>query len=366
MNKKFFYGVCTLAGTIIGVGLFSLPYIAYQSGTWIVLFYFIALGALVLIVHLLFGEVSLVTPDYLRFAGFTKLHLGKIAEKISLISIILGLFGANLAYLIIGGKFLNILLGVDNELIGVFLYFIFGSILIYFGIKAISKVEFWGLIVFFIILFIIFFNAGPFFKIENLFLSGSHKDLFLPYGPILFALWGAALIPEVEEMLGKNKKILRKIIFIAVLIPIITYLTFTFLVKGVTGAGTSQEAIEGLKNVLGTKTIILALFFGLLTTFTSFISIGLTLRKVFNYDLKINKKVSSAIVCLTPLALFLIGFKNFIDVISFVGGITIGIDGILIILMYQKIKQKKVPLFTYPLILIFVLGIIYQVIYFLK
>lgn len=366
MNKKFFYGVCTLAGTIIGVGLFSLPYIAYQAGIWTMLFYFFALGALTIIVHLLFGEVAMATPNYLRSAGFARFHLGKMAEKISLVSIILGLFGANLAYLIIGGKFLSILLGFQNELLGVLLYFIFGSLLIYFGIKAISKVEFWGLIIFFIILFVISFNAIPFLKIENLFLSSPQKDLFLPYGPILFALWGAALIPEVEEMLGKDKKLLRKIIFIAVLIPIITYLAFVFLITGVTGSGTSQEAIEGLKNVLGSKTIVLALFFGLLTTFTSFISIGLTLRKVFNYDLKINKKVSSVIVCFTPLVLFLIGFKNFIDVISFVGGVTIGIDGILIILMYQKIKQKKVPLFTYPLILIFVLGIIYQIVYFLK
>jgi len=366
MNKKFFCGICTLAGTIIGVGLFSLPYIAYQSGIWTMLFYFFGLGALIIIVHLMFGEVSMATPDYLRFPGFAKLHLGKTAEKISLISIILGLFGANLAYLIIGGKFLNILLGTNNELIGIFLYFILGSILIYFGIRVISQVEFWGLILFFIILFAIFFNVAPFLKIENIFLSNPQKDFFLPYGPILFALWGAALIPEVEEMLGKNKKLLKKIIFIAILIPFITYLFFTFMVLGVTGSNTSQEAIEGLKNILGSKTIILALFFGLLTTFTSFISIGLTLRKVFNYDLKINKKIASAIVCFTPLVLFLIGFKSFISVISFVGGITIGIDGILIILMYQKIKQKKVPLFTYPLILIFVLGIIYQIIYFLK
>lgn len=364
--KKFFYGICVLSGTIIGVGLFSLPYIAYMAGIWIMLFYFMALGTLVIVVHLLFGEVSLLTPDYLRMSGFVRFHLGRFAEKISLTSIILGLFGANLAYLIIGGKFLNILFGFENELAGVLLYFMAGSILIYFGIKAVSRVEFWGLILFFLILFVLFFNAMPSFKIENLFLSVPQKDFFLPYGPILFALWGAALIPEVEEMLGKDKKVLKKIIFIALLIPFITYLSFTLIVLGTTGNNTSQEAIEGLKSVLGPKTIILALFFGLLTTFTSFISIGLTLRKVFNYDLKIKKRTASAIVCFVPLFLFLIGFKSFIGVISFVGGITIGVDGILIILMYQKIKQKKVPLFTYPLILIFVLGIIYQIIYFIK
>jgi len=367
INKKFIYALCTLSGTIIGVGLFSLPYITSQVGIWTMLVYFLFLGFLTIVIHLLFGEVAIATPDFLRFPGFARIHLGKLAEKISFISIILGLFGANLAYLIIGGKFLNSLLNINNELFGVFIYFVIGAVLVYFGIKAISKVEFWGLILFFLILIVIFISGLSSFKIENLMVSSSKKDLFLPYGPILFALWGAALIPEIEEMLGKAKHLLRKIIFIAVLIPIITYLAFTFFVVGISGASTSEEAVIGLTKFLDSKIIILALFFGLLTTFTSFISIGLTLKKVFNYDLKIEKKISWFITCFTPFILFLLGFQNFIKIISFVGGITIGIDGILILLMYQKIKKgKKIALFAVPLISIFILGIIYQIIYFIK
>jgi len=365
--KKVIYALCTLSGTIIGVGLFSLPYITTQVGIWTMLIYFLLLGSLTVIVHLLFGEVALKTPDFLRMPGFVRIHLGKWAEKISLVSIIFGLFGANLAYLIIGGKFLNILLGVENELVGVFIYFALGAILIYFGIKAISKVEFWGLILFFAILIIIFLKGLPSFEMENLIFSCAKKDLFLPYGPILFALWGAALIPEVEEMLGKDKRLLRKIIFIALLIPIITYLVFIFLVTGISGAGTSEESIAGLAKFLDSKIIILALLFGLLTTFTSFISIGLTLKKVFNYDLKIKKNLSWLITCFVPIILFLLGFQNFIKVISFVGGITIGIDGILIILMYRIIKKgKKIALLAAPLVSIFILGIVYQIIYFIK
>lgn len=366
-SKNCIYGLCTLSGTIIGVGLFSLPYIASQVGIWIMLGYFIILGAITIIVHLLFGEVALKTPDYLRMPGFVRIHLGRWAEKVSLVSIILGLFGANLAYLIIGGKFFNSLFGLENELFGSLIYFIVGAILIYSGIKAVSKVEFWGLILFFIILIAIFLNGLPHFRATNLISSISNKDLFLPYGPILFALWGAALIPEIEEMLKKRKHLLKKIIFIALLIPIITYLAFTFFVAGISGADTSDEAIAGLTKFLDNKIIILALFFGLLTTFTSFISIGLTLKKVFNYDLKINKGLSWFITSFTPFILFLLGFQNFIKVISFVGGITIGIDGILIIFMYQKIKKgKRIAFLVTPLILIFVLGIIYQIIYFIR
>jgi len=324
---------------------------------------------LAVIVHLLFCEVALKTPDFLRMPGFAELHLGKWGRKVAFASITIGLFGAILAYLIIGGKFLTSLLSPvfgGSEFSYTIIYFILGSVIIYSGIRVISKVEFLGLILFFVVLGIISFQGAPSFKIGNLLLSNGKKELFLPYGPILFSLWGTALIPEVEEILGKKKHLLKKLIPIAILIPIIAYLSFIFLVTGISGQETSVEAIDGLKSFLNGKTINLALFFGLLTTFTSFIILGLTLKKVFWYDFKIKKKLAWAITCFVPLALFLIGFKNFIEVIGFVGGVMIGIDGILIILMYQKIKKKKIPAFTYPLIFIFILGIIYQIMYFMK
>jgi len=366
--KTFILALSTLAGTIIGVGLFALPYIASKVGIWVMLIYFIILGTLVILIHLFFGELSLKTPDYKRLPGFAKIYLGNWGKNLAYISTILGLFGAILAYLIIGGEFLTQLVSPifgGNSLIYTLLYFSIGAVLIYFGIKAIAKVEFWGLVLFFIILFTIFFQGGSFITIENLFPSFDISYIFLPYGIILFSLWGAALIPEVEEMLGEKKNSLLKIIPIAILIPIIVYLFFIYLILGITGPQTTESALTGLRNVLGDGIVSLGLCFGLLTTFTSFIALGLTLKKVFWYDLKIKKIFAWLITCFVPLILFLIGIKSFIPVISFVGATMLGIDGILILLMYQKIRPER-KFLTYPLILIFLGGIIYELIYFLK
>ncbi|MDP2741348.1 MAG: hypothetical protein Q8O66_01510, partial [bacterium] len=62
------------------------------------------------------------------------------------------------------------------------------------------------------------------------------------------------------------------------------------------------------------------------------------------------------------LVLFLLGLNSFIGLISFIGGVLLGIDGILILLMYKKIGGKKKVI--YPLVLIFLLGIIYEIAYF--
>lgn len=370
--KKNIYAISLLAGTIIGVGLFSLPYIMANVGIFVFLGYFILIGLVVIFVHILFGEVSLKTPDYLRFSGFAKTHLGKLEEKITSFSIIFSLLGSLLAYLIVGSKFLS---GIffpifnKNEFFYVFLYFLLGGIFLYFGLRAISKVEFWGLFLFIFILFLICIYLLPNFKISNFNLfpvSKSFKSLFLPYGPILYSLWGAALIPDTEEILGKDKKYLKKVIFVSILIPAFVYLLFSFIILGTVGKNVSEEALSSLSSIVSPIVLKISLFFGFLTTFTSYIALGLTLKKMFVYDYKLNEKVSFSIVAFSPLIFYLLGFKNFINVISFIGAVFLGISGIMIILMYQKIKKAdwKIKLLTVPLILVFIFGILYQIIYF--
>jgi len=231
------------------------------------------------------------------------------------------------------------------------------------------------LILFFLVLILIFLRGRYLINIENLFPPISNfkfqiSNFFLPYGVVLFSLWGAALIPEVEEMLGEKKEVIRKIIPVSILIPIFVYLFFIYLILGITGPQTTESALVGLRNFLGNGIVSLGFLFGLLTTFTSFIALGLTLQKVFWYDLKIEKNIAGAITCFIPLILFLIGIKQFIPVISFVGTTMLGIDGILILLMYKKQvknqKSKVKSLLVYPLILVFFAGIIYEIIYFVK
>lgn len=376
--QNYIYPIATLSGTIIGVGFFSLPYITAKTGILIMLGYFLFLGALVIISHLFFSELALKTPDYKRLPGFAKIYLGNAGEKIAYLSTVLGILGAILAYLIVGGEFLSNLLSPlfgGNVLLYTLLYFSAGAILIFFGIKAIAKVEFWGLIGFFLILILMFFRSKTFINVENLF-SGDWilnirdwKFLFLPYGVILFSLWGIPLVPEIEEMLGEKKQLIKKIIPIAILIPILVYFLFIYLVLGITGSETTESSIVGLGKFLSPGLMNLGFFFGILTTFTSFISLGLTLRKVFWYDLKIDKNLAWLITCFVPLAIFLIGIKNFILVISFVGAVMFGIDGILILLMYYKLRSRTAKiksLLIPPLVLVFLGGIVYEIIYFIK
>ncbi len=376
--RKFIYGVSVIAGTIIGVGLFALPYIAMRAGIWTILVYFAILFPVSVIVHYFFAELAIYTPDYKRLPGFVRIYLGKKAENFSRIVIILALLGTSLAYIILGGEFLEQLLSPflgGNNLIYTTIYFLIGSGIIYFGIKAIEKVEFFGLLLFFLILFFIFLRGLPHWEISNLLVkSGGIEDIFLPYGIILFSLWGAVIIPEVEETLGEDKDMIRKIVPFSIFLPAIISIIFTLIVLGITGENTSESALTGLRGTFGNGIVSVTLFLGILTSFTSFIVLGLTLKKILWYDMGLSKNKAFLISAIIPFSLYLFGLKSFIAVISLVGAVMWATEAIIINLMYkkfssenpEKIRYPKLKVLIYPLILFFFFGILLEAYYFFK
>ncbi len=366
---RVFYGVAILAGTIVGAGLFSLPYITSVVGIYTILLYILALGVVSLIIHLFLGYVSLKTPDFMRLPGFAKYHLGSGAQRVAYVSGVLGMLGAVLAYIVLGGSFTYSLFAPyfgGSELLYVLLYFLLGAYFIFFGIRAISKVQLMGLIFFFVIIFAILLRGWGVLSLENiLYTEEGAFDILLPYGPLLFALWGGSLIPEIEEMLGEEKKKLPLVIVLGILVAVVISILFIFAIFSISGANTTQDALSGLRGSLGNGIISLVLLFGIVTTFTSFVAIGLTVKKIFWYDLKMNKHISWAVTCIVPFLLYLLGARDFIVIIGTIGAVMIAIDAILVSFMYEKIKSKKVRLITYPLIAIFVAGIIYEIFYYI-
>jgi len=376
-KANIFQPLSVLVGTIIGVGLFSLPYIAVRSGVWLMLGYFLLLGGVIILIKLIYGEIVLRTKGIHRLPGYVGKYLGEKWKKVSFISNAIGLTGALLAYLLVGGNFLQSLFGQffgGGRTLYTLVLFAVGATLIYFGIRSISVIESLSLVLFFVVLWLIFQKGSFLIETKN-FLLGDWKYFFLPYGAILFSLSGTSLIPEVREMLGRRPQDLKKVIFWAIAIAVLVYLLFILIIVGITGQDTTPDAITGLKNIFGNGLVGLALVFGFLTVFTSFLTIGLTLKKILWYDMGFKKNLAWFLACFTPLALFLAGLDDFIAVISLVGGVFLGLDVALMILVYLKARKQGdlEPAYSlnlsrfliYALILFFALGAVYEVWYFI-
>ncbi len=367
---NFIKALAVFAGTIIGVGIFGLPYVALKAGFPVVLFYFFLLACIAAAIHLMYAEVSLGTTGLKRLPGFAQEYLGRRWKTFTFLAIGSGLLGALLAYLVVGGNFLNSFLSPyfgGSAVLYTLFFWALGSFFIFRGIKSICTIEFFLLVVFFAILGIFFFKSYSFIELGHL--KGMNSAfLALPYGVILFSLWGSNIVPEIREFLGNNPRAVKKVIILGILLSALTYLFFIYTVLGTSGSGTSKEAISGLARTLGNRVIRLAFVFGIITCFTSFLTLGLTLKKVLWYDFNLHPVLAWAVVSFLPLFMFLAGMREFIEIISLTGALSIGCMGIVMVFLYRQFLKKRFNRRMSPLIYIlpafFVLGIIFEIISF--
>ncbi len=372
MKRKidFIKALAVFGGTVLGVGIFGLPYIALQTGFFVLVLYFLFGVGVAITIHYFLGEVARDTQRIARIPGYAEEYLGQRAKKFSLIVSSAGLAGALLAYLILGSQFLYLFLSPflgGSFLFYLLVFFVAGSFLIYRGIETIASFQLVIQAVLIFLLLFFFFKAFPFLNLENLF-TFDVRSVVLPYGAVLFSLWGIALVPEVKEMVERDRKRLLAVIASGIIIVALCYIFFTFIVLGASGAGTSRDAISGFSKSIGNKIINLGFIFGLIATFTSFITLGLTLKKIFWYDLKLPQNISCLIACFAPLILFLFGLRDFIDVIGLTGAIFLGMEGIIVILIYRsflkKRFQRQAGFHTYFLIFLLLAGMVTELIYF--
>lgn len=378
MSKNFFLALSVIIGTAVGAGIFAIPYVVAKAGLLPTLFYFVVLGGAVLLIHLFFGEIVLRTKKKMRLIGYAEKYLGNWAKIFVTIAMFLGLTGTLLAYLIVGGEFLKILFepiatrGILAN--STYLSIIFWALLSFFifrGIKLIAKAELWMNILFFLIIFLVLSFTLPNIELDSFVLT-TGSDLFLPYGVILFAFSAWMAMPEISQLLKtkKERRNYKTIIVAAALLVFALYAIFALAVVGVSGEYTSEEALQGLVPFLGEKIIFLGALFGVLSIASSFLVLGNYFKNSLVYDYRLPKMSAAAIACCLPLLLFLIGMRSFINSIAFVGALIGVLEGVIIILIFKKIKKLgtrqpeyslKVPSFVlYILIIIFILGAVTQ------
>ncbi|MBI2581179.1 hypothetical protein HYV85_05250 [Candidatus Woesearchaeota archaeon] len=376
MKKRFLEAVATLVGTTIGAGVLGIPYVVAKSGLAVGLLHIIIIGAAVMLVNLLLGEVVLRTKGNHQLTGYAEKYLGKNGKRLMALAMVFGIYGALLAYIIGAGNALN---AINPQLTPFFwsiIFFAAASAIVYFGLKAVEESE---LLLSFLtiavisIIIVVAANSGR-FSAAN-FTGTSIQNLFVPYGVVLFAFLGAVAIPEMREELGSGKarKLLKRAIILGGLVPIVLYSLFAVAVVGISGAATGQLATVTIGKMLGERMILFANLFAVLAMSTSFIALGLALKEMYVYDYRLKRKTAWALTCFIPLLAFLLGLKNFIAVLGVAGAVAGGIEGILLVAMHIAAKKKKAEvkpeyainmprLVAIALAFMFLFGIIYAVI----
>lgn len=372
--------VAMLTGTIIGVGMFGLPFTASRSGFLWFFLYLAGLAAVVTAMHLIYGEIVLRTNRQHRLPGYARIYLGRWGQGLATVVFFVTMYLALLAYLLIGGEFLSIILSsifsiAVSPAASAMILAVIGFGIVFIGLKITGVFEFIMTVGLVGLILGVTIYGFSFIDKDNLTLVNQSANLFLPYGIILFSLSGGSAIPEIRNFFGRGRAhLFKKVIIAGTVISAAVYGFFTWTVVGISGPATTTEAIRGLAPFLGRNFLIYGAVIGFLAVITSFFTIALNVKNSLNFDFGLSRNLSFALTAAIPLGLYLSGFNNFIKILSFSGAVMGGGEGLLLIALWRRARKKgqREPEYSLKLkfvgqlilVLVFLAGIFYEVFYF--
>ena len=348
IKSKFFPALAVLVGTTIGAGFLGIPYVVSKSGFLPGLAYLIFVAVFMMFIKFYLGEIALRTRGNHQLTGYAEMYLGKAGKWIMFFAMIFGIYSALVAYLIAEGESLSYIVfgNLDNSIYFSIGFWIVMSLLSYIGMRALKKYERIGMVLVTIIVLAVFIYFFPGIKMENLSYINT-GNLFMPFGVILFSFLAFSAMPEVRRVLSGQEKLMKKVAFYGVMIPLAVYFLFMLVIVGNFGVNVPEIATL----VLGRGFSVLAV----VTMFTAFFTLTIAIRDMFRFDFNLGRFRGWMLACLCPLVLFLLlnFFKvvGFIEILSIGGVISGGMTGILILLMNKKAKihGNRKPEYSMPI-----------------
>lgn len=329
-----------LIGTIIGVGMFGIPFVVREAGFLTGALLLVLLAGAILAVHLAYARIVLATPTVHRLPGYVRLYLGPVPGAVAALSNVFGLTGALLAYIVLGGAFLGaiahaVLPGIPAS-VGPMAFFALGFVILFRGLRFEGLVNAFltiGLVGGIVALALFIPHREP---LGALLTFGSFS-VAAAYGVILFALDGAAVVPNMRVILGNATERLRPAIITGVLTPLALYLIFAAAVITATGAGTTPDAVSGIAARFGEPFLVIGAAIGFLATITSFIGLGGALEEMLVSDIRIRRSAALAGMAGAVLTLYLVGANDFLVIIGVVGALAIGLDSAFVLAVERRL-----------------------------
>ncbi|MCS7184029.1 MAG: hypothetical protein NZ866_01620 [Patescibacteria group bacterium] len=353
MKNNIFISFFILTSTIIGLGIFVLPYTALKSGIYFY-FWLITIPILIFIFHLIYGEIIFQLEEKHNLPSLVaKIINQKFKLPVWLIDFI-GLTMVFLAYL----------LAIEQVLknISPFDFLNFKLIIVSFILFVISfRNNFFGKIDSILSILLIIFFLGissyllPNIKIDYLFFA--ENDFWFSYGIILFSFTGYHSLQIIYDFLGKNKKSFIQVNLFSLIFIFFIYLFYVLSTLGFLGNNLQPLSIISLMSELNNIYFSygIAILF-LLSIITTFISLAFYLKRGLIVDFNIKEKLAWGLLAFLMIILSFLNLDNLIKILSFIGSLFIGINLILILICYLKLKN--VYYFYFPKILVYFLILI--------
>lgn len=333
----------TIFGTVVGLGIFALPYMARSVGVAPTVCLIIAVALVVTLLNILFSEVVIFDNREECIVSYANRYLGSWAKKLETFSILFGYTGSLLAYVLAVSVFVQAVIpGEVSYFWPIILFFTGISCLVLLGgLKNLGRIE-----------FLLAGIMGAAFLLVSI-LSAPHwtavpthwDNVIFPYGVVWFALAGGSSIPIAVRILGRERKKILTVIPLAYTVVVIITVLFLVAALRTGGVGVGSDPFITMSQKMGNWVKILGSIIGLLAVVTSHWPMANYLKNILIDDLKIKPLASWSFVVFAPLVLILLGASNFVHVIGLVGLVAGTTDSLILLAIYKKIfsRENTVP-----------------------
>jgi len=365
--KSIIFQISILSGTIIGAGVFALPFVFQQAGLVAGFFYLLAAGIAYIFINLMYADLVLRISDEHRFVGYAQKYLGQWSFWPTIVMTVMQMIIVLAVYLILSQSFSRLIGG--SGLMPMLIFWIVGSWIIFAGLQRLVWLEFLAISGILAIILLIFFFSLMRGGHINAELFTGYKNLLLPLAPILFALSGRVAIPSLirYSMAG-----LKASIIIGTLIPVVVYGLFVISILRLSVNGIMPDAISGLVGFVPKWLLIAIGLFGLLSLLSSYIAVGFDVYESILKDLRLSKWLGFMIVALGPLAVYFWSSQTFLTLVGIVGGIFLALESLMIVAMWlranklwhepSRLLPRAHPLITLAILVLFATALIYEII----
>ncbi len=335
MNIRLILGAGLLAGTIIGAGIFSLPYVFSEIGVVFGIGYLVFFGFLYAFLYGMYASVLSSERGYHDLFFLAKKYLPRFAVPIVKANTLFGVLFALLAYLALIPSFVSFASGVEGWWV-IAVFWAICSAFFFVRAALLGWAEFLATAsIISAVFFILFFAFRSGFDMPEMASPGAHIGAFLlPFGPILFSFSGRSAVAGVVRIWKEARRErspfkLTSAIRIGVFIPVVTYIVFVFAIISLSPISVSEDALSGLLFLPFYAKIILGVV-GFLTLWTSYIMLGTNIKDILLFDSRLPAIFAFSIPAVIPPILFFSGFDSFMEALSISGGIFVAVEGIVI------------------------------------
>jgi len=344
-NKRLttWEAACIITGYGIGGGVLSMPYLAEKAGLLpafaILVISFIASY----ILHLMIADLALKTSEGGQIIACLSQFLfrGKVKKIMSTLFFILMtlILFTNLAAYISGSEeIITGLLPIPGIVATLLIYFIAASVVL-FGLKAVGVSEKISVAVIFGLIGAL--GIAAFFAPSHALplTGGSVNGALAFFGMAMFAMAAFFSIPQAVEGLNKEKKQIKRAVFLGLFNNFIIIVIVTFCALLASNEVT-EVAMVGWSAGIGTWAQVIGGIFTILAMLTTYWSLSLALGSIVQEQTKLDSRLCWLIATLPSLILSLGGFAGFMEFMRMAGGLISIIIAIMIVPAYLNARRE--------------------------